>query len=187
MFAPVSRKLLCLLVLGGCIAVGCVVANRPDFDRVPWRSLTIYYCVGSSSPVSQRSWFTHDRTTLDALRKALTIRHVGDLWGIVTYQYNKVEVVLESGERWDLHFFEPTKLSALKQPSPETSYKVDLEPGFFTMLESLVTSCSSNDVHFFYQSPVDMTPHEIRKPLETPGERLGGGHWGQVFSVLQSS
>ena len=146
----------CRLVTGVCLLNGCSDAMRPEFDRVPWRSVTVHYCVGSSSPVTWQSWSTQDPETLRALHSALTIKRVGDLWGLVTYEYNRVEIVLATGERWDLHFFEPTRLSALKQPSPETSVAVDAEPQFFETLSNAVVSSSSDDVHFFYKERMEI-------------------------------
>ena len=143
----------CAVTLVGC-ATGCFAPYQPDFDRVPWKSVRVHYCVGSESPVEWQSWFTEDRSVLAELQNALKVTYVGDLWGLVTYEYNEVDIVLENGNRWSLHFFTPTKLSSLRQPSPETSFSLDVDQAFFEKLRSLVSTSTTNDVHFFYSSPV---------------------------------
>ena len=143
----------CVVIVAGCTS-GCFAPRQPDFGDIAWKSVRVHYCVGSTSPVERQSWFTDDRSVVAELQNALEVTHVGDLWSLVTYEYNEVDIVLENGDRWSLHFFEPTKLSALRQPSPETSFKLDVDQAFFEKLRRLVSASTTNDVHFFYSSPV---------------------------------
>lgn len=154
MGAFLYRKNIFILALVAFVSGGCFGPTRPNLDREPWKSMTVYYCVGSTSPVTEQSWSTQDPQILETLRRSLIVSQIDDLWGLVTYRYNRLEILLVNGDKWDMHFFESTKLSVLKQPSPPTSFRLVVEPNFFSQLNTLISS--SNDVHFFYPTPVEV-------------------------------
>jgi hypothetical protein len=140
------------------LSVGSGCSSRVSYElrHVQWESVTVYYCVGSVSPVEQHSFTIRDRQTLDNIRRSLIIGHVGDLWGYAEITTNRLEVRLANGEQWHLHISSPNSMVARKHPHGQTSYRVVTDSSFYHTLMAALPN--NRGIRFLYSYEVEIVP-----------------------------
>ena len=146
------------ILLFGCCLGSCLIP-WPQLNpaAVPWKKMTVEYCMGEPPAVTMKSWETEDQKLLNDLRGVLIIKEQRGSILVPTMLTNRIAVTRTDGKNIIMYIPSEYEVWFHNAANRKQSYSSYIDSVFATKLRYMIEDATGERIHFYYGREVTIT------------------------------